>query len=106
MNEVTAPVQTCRCILMDDNGEPGAIDAEVSATEICEAISHQHDVKRILVALGGAPAGESKLPVAEMFARALDADILFLHVLPRVAARQNDPVSPEEARATAYLETI
>ena len=106
MNELKAPDQTGRCILMDDSRATSTIDKEASANEICEAISHQRDVKRILVALGGAPAGESKLPVAEMFARALDADILFLHVLPRSVAQRNDPVSPEEARASAYLETV
>ncbi|HLZ08276.1 MAG TPA: universal stress protein [Chloroflexota bacterium] len=106
MPEVTTPDQTANCILVDDTGTTRSIESESSASEICEAISHQHDVKRILVALGGAPAGESKLPVAEMFARALDADILFLHVLPRAVARQNDPISPAEARASAYLETV
>jgi nucleotide-binding universal stress UspA family protein len=107
MNETLAVMsgavagQGCRCVLIDGAGESRPSNAEISG-----AIRRRRDVKRILVALGGAPAGETKLPVAEMLARALDADLLFLHVLTRTAATAADPVSPEEARACAYLETV
>lgn len=97
----TEAVHECRCVLID-----GAAESNPSSAEISGAIRQRHDVKRILVALGGAPAGETKLPVAEMLARALDADLLFLHVLTRTAATVADPVSPGEARACAYLETV
>jgi nucleotide-binding universal stress UspA family protein len=61
--------------------------------------------RTILVALDLTPAGEVKIPVAEEYARALDADVLLLHVLPRGAI---DPatVSPVEARARTYLDTF
>lgn len=90
-----------RCVLIDEAGESSPTIAEISG-----AFCQRRDVKRILVALGGAPAGETKLPAAEMLARALDADMVFLHVITRTAARVTDPVSPEEARACAYLETV
>src|SRR5262249_21286794 len=91
----------CRCVLIDRDGESSPSNAEIPG-----AIGQRRDVKRVLVALGGAPAGETKLPVAEMLARAFDADLLFLHVLTRTAATAADPVSPNEARACAYLETV
>src|SRR5262245_32387023 len=100
MSETVANVG-CRCVLIDEAGESSPSNAEISG-----AIGQRRDVKRILVALGGAPAGETKLPVAEMLARAFDADLLFLHVLTRTAATAADPVSPNEARACAYLETV
>jgi nucleotide-binding universal stress UspA family protein len=99
--ENAPPNEGCRCTLID---ETGAVDAP--GTEISSSISHRRNVRRILVALSGGPVGESKLPVAEMFARAFGADILFLHVLTRAAAQVGDPVTPEEARASAYLETV
>jgi nucleotide-binding universal stress UspA family protein len=101
MIDNTAPDEGCRCTLID---ESGAVDAP--SAQISSSICNRWNVRRILVALGGAPVGESKLPVAEMFARAFGADILFLHVLTRAAAQVGDPVTPEEARATAYLETV
>jgi nucleotide-binding universal stress UspA family protein len=100
MNETVAGPR-CRCVLIDEAGESSPSDAEISGV-----IRQRRDVKRILVALGGAPAGETKLPVAEMLARALEADLLFLHVLTRTAATVAEPVSPDEARACAYLETV
>ena len=104
MGESTISEQECSCVLID--AAHGRESAEVSAAEVCAAVATQVAVRRILVALGGAPAGENKLPVAEMLARGLDADILFLHVLTRRADQLADPVSPEEAHAAAYLETI
>src|SRR5258708_654957 len=101
MIDNSTPGDGCRCILIDETGSISAPSVEISSS-----IGTRHDVERILVALGGAPVGESKLPVAEMFARAFGADLLFLHFLPRVAAQVGDPVSPEEARACAYLETV
>jgi nucleotide-binding universal stress UspA family protein len=61
--------------------------------------------RTILVALDLTPAGEVKIPVAEEYARALDADVLLLHVLPRGAI---DPttVSSTEARARTYVDTF
>jgi nucleotide-binding universal stress UspA family protein len=106
MNETATVRQECRCVVPTAAGVTHCPNTELSASAICTAIGPQHEVKRILVALGGSPAGESKLPVAEMLARGLDADLLFLHVLTRPAAQSEDPVSPAEARATAYLETI
>jgi nucleotide-binding universal stress UspA family protein len=59
----------------------------------------------ILVPLDLSPLGEAKLPVVEQYARALNADVLLLHVLPSGAL---DPaaVSPAEAAARTYLDTI
>jgi nucleotide-binding universal stress UspA family protein len=101
MTQSTVPTDGCQCVLIDATGSVSAPSIQISSS-----ISTQRDVKRILVALSGAPVGESKLPVAEMFARAFDADILFLHVLTRASGQVGDPVTPEEARATAYLETV
>lgn len=62
-------------------------------------------MKRILVPLDLAPLGEVKLPVAEEYAKAFDADVILLHVLPPGAV---DPkiVSQQEATARAYLDTV
>jgi nucleotide-binding universal stress UspA family protein len=61
--------------------------------------------KQILVPLSLAQLGESKLPVAVAQARALGAQILLLHVIPR--ARGSHPEVDElEARARTYLEII
>lgn len=76
----------------------------------------------ILVPLDLSQPGEAKLPVVEQYARALDAEVLLLHVLPgrrRVEAAPaavpdaaddldlaDSGVSPEEARAQTYLDTI
>jgi nucleotide-binding universal stress UspA family protein len=62
-------------------------------------------VRRILVPLGLAPLGEAKLPVAESLARAYGAELILLHVLRR-ASHDAAGVSPEEARARAYLDTV
>jgi nucleotide-binding universal stress UspA family protein len=62
-------------------------------------------VRTILVPLDLTPAGEVKIPVAEEYARALEADVLLLHVLRR---GKLDPanVSPTEAMARTYLDTF
>ena len=61
--------------------------------------------RTILVPLDLTPAGEVKVPVAAEYARALAADVLLLHVLPRGTV---DPanVSPTEAVARTYLDTF
>src|ERR1051326_904543 len=61
--------------------------------------------RTILVPLDLTPAGEVKIPVAEEYARALDADVLLLHVL-RPGSIDPANVSPTEARARAYLDTF
>jgi len=66
----------------------------------------QAPVRRIvLVPLDLTPAGEVKIPVAEEYARALDADILLLHVL-RPGSIDPAVVSPSEALARTYLDTF
>jgi nucleotide-binding universal stress UspA family protein len=60
---------------------------------------------RILVALELAPSGESKLPVVERYARALNTRVVLLHVLPP-AAVDPEEVLPSEAMARAYLDTV
>src|SRR5438067_10296696 len=62
--------------------------------------------KRILVPLDLLPAGEVKLPVAEEQARAFEAQLILLHVLPERAAGHDGSVTPEESRARAYLDSI
>jgi nucleotide-binding universal stress UspA family protein len=62
--------------------------------------------KRLLVPLDLLPAGEAKLPVAIEQARALDAELILLHVLPERAAGDGGSVSPEESQARAYLDAI
>ena len=62
--------------------------------------------RRILVPLDFLPAGEAKLPVAEEQARAFGATLLLLHVLPERAAPIDGGVTPEEARARAYLDAV
>src|SRR5437764_7646424 len=61
--------------------------------------------RTILVPLDLTPAGEVKIPVAEEYARALDADVLLLHVL-RPGAIHAATVSPSEALARTYLDTF
>src|SRR5579859_2865753 len=65
------------------------------------------DVKprTILVHLDLTPPGEVKIPVAEEFAHALDADVLLLHVL-RPGGVDPANVLPSEAIARTYLDTI
>lgn len=60
---------------------------------------------RILVPLTLAPISESKLPVAEEQARALNAELILLHVLPP-GALDPDTVTPAEAAARAFLDTV
>lgn len=62
-------------------------------------------VRRILVPLDLSPLGEAKLPVVQEYARAFDADVLLLHVLPPKAV-EPDVVLPTEASARAYLDVI
>jgi nucleotide-binding universal stress UspA family protein len=59
----------------------------------------------ILVPLDLTPAGEVKIPVAEEYARALEADVLLLHVL-RPNTLDPASVSPAEAMARTYLDTF
>ena len=61
--------------------------------------------RRILVPLEVVPTTESKLPVVERYARALEASVVLLHVLP-TAAVDPEVVSPSEAMARAYLDTV
>lgn len=63
-------------------------------------------VERILVPLDLSPLGEVKLPIAEAQARAFGAELILLHVLPREAIADDGTVSPEEARARTYLDTV
>jgi nucleotide-binding universal stress UspA family protein len=58
------------------------------------------------VPLDLAPVGEAKLPVAEEQARAFDADLILLHVLPERGAPGDGRVSPAESQAHAYLDAI
>jgi len=62
-------------------------------------------VSRILVPVDLTPVGEAKLPVAQEYARAFDAEVLLLHVLPSRAV-DTDVVSPSEAAARAYLDVL
>lgn len=62
-------------------------------------------VSRILVPVDLTPVGETKLPVAQQYARAFDAEVLLLHVLP-ARAIDTDAVSPAEAAARAYLDVL
>jgi nucleotide-binding universal stress UspA family protein len=59
----------------------------------------------ILVPLDLTPAGEVKIPVAEEYAHAFDADVVLLHVL-RPGSLDPAIVSPDEARARTYLDTF
>ncbi|HEV8634156.1 MAG TPA: universal stress protein [Chloroflexota bacterium] len=61
---------------------------------------------RILVPLDQSPLGEAKLPVAEAQARAFGAELILLDVLPPEALDPSGAVSPEEARARTYLDTV
>jgi nucleotide-binding universal stress UspA family protein len=61
--------------------------------------------RTVLVPLDFTPAGEVKIPVTEEYARALDADVLLLHVL-RPGSIDPANVSPTEAHARTYLDTI
>lgn len=61
--------------------------------------------RTILVPLDLTPAGEVKIPVAEEYAHALDADILLLHVL-RPGSMDPANVSQTEALARTYLDTF
>jgi len=62
-------------------------------------------VQRILVPIDLTPLGEAKLPVTREYARAFDADVLFLHVLPPKAV-EADVILPSEASARAYLDIL
>jgi len=66
--------------------------------------SSNSESARILVPLTLAPISESKLPVAEEQARALDAELILLHVLPP-GTLDPDTVTPAEAAARAFLDT-
>lgn len=60
----------------------------------------------ILVPLDLSPLGEAKLPIAEEQARAFDAELVLLHVLAPRALDATGAVSPDEARARTYLDTV
>jgi nucleotide-binding universal stress UspA family protein len=61
--------------------------------------------RQILVPLGLAALGETKLPVARDCAGAFDADVLLLHVMP-TKSRVGAAVQSAEAAALAYLDTV
>ena len=62
-------------------------------------------VRHILVPVDLSALGEAKLPVVQEYARAFDADVLLLHVLPKRALAP-DVVRPEEGTARAYLDVL
>jgi nucleotide-binding universal stress UspA family protein len=62
-------------------------------------------VRIILIPIDLTAIGEAKLPVAQEYARAFDADVILLHVLPRRAV-DADVVLPTEAAARAYLDIV
>jgi nucleotide-binding universal stress UspA family protein len=62
-------------------------------------------VRRILVPIDLTPIGEAKLPVTEQYARAFDADVLLLHILPN-KAMDTEVILPAEAAARAYLDVL
>jgi nucleotide-binding universal stress UspA family protein len=64
------------------------------------------DRARILVPLALWPAGEAKLPVVEAQAQALGASVVLLHVLSEREASADGSVTPAEAQARTYLDTI
>lgn len=61
--------------------------------------------RTILVPVDLTPAGEVKISVAEEYARALDADVLLLHVM-KPGTRDPAAVLPSEAVARTYLDTL
>lgn len=61
--------------------------------------------RTVLLPLDLTPAGEVKIPVAAEYARALQAQVLLLHVL-RPGAIDPTNVSPVEAVARTYLDTF
>ncbi len=61
---------------------------------------------RIVVALTLSPVGEAKLPVIAEQARALNAEVIALHVLDARLAVSRGHVSPEEACARTYLDVV
>src|SRR5436190_20755515 len=62
-------------------------------------------VCRILVPIDLTALGEAKLPIAQEYARAFDADVILLHVLPSKAL-DAELVLPREAAARAYLDVL
>ena len=74
--------------------------------------------KRVLVPLDYSTVSETKLPTVEEYGRALDAEIILLHVLPAAGRGEGhlprpfdtrpdaSIVSPEEARARTFLEMV
>ena len=62
-------------------------------------------VSRILVPVDLTALGEAKLPVTQEYARAFDAEVLLLHVLPP-KAMDADIVLPTEAVARGYLDIL
>ena len=68
-------------------------------------MSDESPPRTILVPLDLTPAGEVKIPVAENYARALEAEVLLLHVL-RPRDIDAGSVSTSEAMARTYLDTF
>ncbi len=74
--------------------------------------------KRLLVPLDYSTVSETKLPTVEEYGRALDAEVILLHVLPATGRGEGhlprpfdtrtdtSIVSPEEARARTFLEMV
>lgn len=63
-------------------------------------------IRRILVPLDLSPIGEVKIAVAEEQARCFGAEVILLHVLPPGALDPSGEVSPAEAVARTYLDTV
>jgi nucleotide-binding universal stress UspA family protein len=61
-------------------------------------------IERILVPLDLNRLSEAKVPVAEAQARAFDAEIILLHVVP--PDRSGEEISSHEAQARTYLDAI
>src|SRR5437016_1915701 len=78
------------CIVVTDGGAATSGD-----DQICRSLTGERTIKRILVALGGAPGCDTKLPLAETMARAFGAELILLHVLANSPAPSDESVSPE-----------
>ncbi len=86
---------------MTGDGADKAVEAAGEAVAASPVGMH----RRILVPLDLLPAGEAKLPVAEEQARAFNAEVILLHVIPARAGGDGS-VTPEEARARAFLDAV
>ena len=90
--------------------DPGASEPISDATLVeADAASEQpagaRPVRRILVPLDLNRLSEGKLPAAEAQARAFDAEIILLHVIPS-AAPSDEAVTVAESQAITYLNAV